>query len=44
MFDYIKEYFAMGLYSKDDLTTFKTAGMISADQYDELAGVTDGVI
>ncbi|WP_436666799.1 XkdX family protein [Latilactobacillus sakei] len=36
MFDFIKEYYAMGLYSKDDLVTFKVSGMITPEQYDQL--------
>ncbi|WAX23969.1 hypothetical protein [Latilactobacillus phage TMW 1.46 P2] len=41
MFDYIKEYYEMGLYTKDDLATFKVSGMITSDQYDQLIGGQD---
>lgn len=44
MFDFIKEYYAMGLYTKDDLVTFKISGMITAEQYDQLIGGQDEVI
>ncbi|CAM3205820.1 XkdX family protein [Lactiplantibacillus plajomi] len=37
-FDYIKQYYTMGLYTKDDLKTLKLGGMMTADQYDELVG------
>lgn len=40
MFIYIKQYFEMGLYTEADLTTFKLAAMITADQFDELTGKT----
>lgn len=41
MFDFIKEYYAMGLYTKDDLVTFKVSGMITPEQYDQLIGGQD---
>lgn len=40
MFVYIKQYFEMGLYTVTDLATFKTAAMLTADQYDELTAKT----
>ncbi|QGX69522.1 XkdX family protein [Lactiplantibacillus plantarum] len=36
MFEFIKYYFEIGLYTKDNLATFKSAAMITADQYDQL--------
>lgn len=36
MFEFIKMYFSMGLYTVDDLATFKSVAMITADQYTEL--------
>ncbi|MCT0193859.1 XkdX family protein [Lactiplantibacillus plantarum] len=36
MFEFIKYYFEIGLYTKDDLATFKSASMITADQYNQL--------
>ncbi|MCP8855248.1 XkdX family protein [Latilactobacillus sakei] len=41
MFDFIKEYYEMGLYTKDDLVTFKISGMITPEQYDQLIGGQD---
>lgn len=38
MFGFIKVYFEMGLYTKDDLNTFKTAGMITDDEYKTITG------
>jgi len=38
MFEFIKMYFAMGLYTTDDLATFKAVAMITADQYNQLTG------
>ncbi|MFC6202559.1 XkdX family protein [Lactiplantibacillus nangangensis] len=43
MFIYIKQYFEMGLYTVDDLSTFKMAAMITADQFDELTTTTTEV-
>ena len=36
MFEFIKYYFEIVLYTKDDLATFKSAAMITADQYNQL--------
>jgi len=36
MFSFIKLYYSMGLYTDKDLLTFKTAAMITSDQYDGL--------
>ncbi|TWW13588.1 hypothetical protein LABALGNA3A7_05110 [Dellaglioa algida] len=36
MFDYIKGYYQMGLYTKDDLETFKISGMITIEEYENL--------
>lgn len=44
MFEYIQSYYQMGLYTKDDLGTFKVSGMITPDQYDQLIGGRDGAI
>lgn len=38
MFEFVKYYFEIGLYTKDDLATFKSAAMITADQYNQLIG------
>lgn len=39
MFNYIKMYFVMGLYTIDQLKTFVVAQMITADQFKEIAGI-----
>ncbi len=39
MFDYIKLYFEMGLYTVNDLKVFVTAQMITADEFKELSNV-----
>lgn len=44
MFGFIEEYYAMGLYTKDDLVTFKVSGMITPEQYNQLIGDQDGTI
>ncbi|WP_367294426.1 XkdX family protein [Latilactobacillus sakei] len=44
MFDFIEDYYEMGLYTKDDLVTFKVAGMITPEQYDQLIGGQGGTI
>ncbi|AGL64721.2 XkdX family protein [Lactiplantibacillus plantarum] len=36
MFEFIKYYFEIGLYTKDNLATFKSAAMITAAEYDQL--------
>lgn len=36
MFKFIKYYFEMGLYTKEDLATFKSAAMITVDEYKQL--------
>ena len=36
MFDFIKNYYEMGLYDKDDLTTLKDGGMLTGEEYNEL--------
>ncbi|AYE58260.1 MULTISPECIES: XkdX family protein [Lactiplantibacillus] len=36
MFEFIKYYFEIGLYTKDNLATFKSAAMITATEYDQL--------
>lgn len=36
MFKFIKYYFEMGLYTKEDLATFKSATMITVDEYNQL--------
>lgn len=36
MFDYIKSYYEMGLYSKDNLETFKLSGMMTDEEYENL--------
>lgn len=41
MFEYIQIYYKMGLYTKDDLVTFKVSGMITPEQYDQLVGIID---
>ena len=38
MFKFIKMYFEMGLYTKDNLATFKAVNWITADEYDQLVG------
>ncbi|AVE81539.1 XkdX family protein [Lactiplantibacillus plantarum] len=37
-FENIKYFYTIGLYTTDDLGTFKAAAMITADQYDQLTG------
>lgn len=39
MIDYIKLYFALGLYTTEQLKIFVTAQMITADQFKEIANV-----
>jgi hypothetical protein len=36
MFEFIKYYFEIGLYTKDDLAIFKSATMITEDEYSQL--------
>ncbi len=36
MYIYIKEYYLMGLYTDEDLTTFVKAGMITEEQKQEI--------
>lgn len=36
MFDFIKKYYEMGLYDKDDLATLKDGGMLTDEEYNEL--------
>lgn len=38
LFNLIKEYYDMGLYTKDQLKVFVQAGMITAQQYQEICG------
>ncbi|MBS0938079.1 XkdX family protein [Lactiplantibacillus plantarum] len=40
MFEFIKMYYEMGLYTKDNLATFKAAAMITSDEYNQLLGTT----
>lgn len=35
-FENIKYFYTIGLYTTDDLGTFKAAAMITADQYNQL--------
>lgn len=37
--DMIKQYYAMGLYNNESLKTFVSAGMLTAQQYQEITGV-----
>lgn len=39
MFVFIKQYFEMGLYTKDNLATLKLGNMLTEDQYNELLGI-----
>lgn len=41
MFIFIKQYYAMGLYNADNLSTLKLGGLLTEAQYNELVG-TDG--
>ena len=36
MFEYIKEYYNEGLYTKDDLKTLLDGGMLTQAEYDSL--------
>lgn len=36
MFKFVKYYFEMGLYTKEDLAIFKSAAMITVDEYNQL--------
>ena len=36
MFKFIKYYFEMGLYTKEDLATFKSAAMITEAEYSQM--------
>ena len=36
MFEYIKEYYEEGLYTKDDLKTLLNGGLLTQDEYDSL--------
>lgn len=36
MFEFIKYYYEIGLYTKDDLATFKSAAMITDAEYSQL--------
>lgn len=36
MFEFIKYYYEIGLYTKDDLATFKLASMITEAEYSQL--------
>lgn len=38
MFEFIKKYYEMGLYDKDDLVTLKDGGMLTEEEYNKLAG------
>lgn len=38
MFDYIKKNYEKGIYTKEDVSQFVKAGMITADQYKEITG------
>ncbi|MDE3751888.1 XkdX family protein [Pediococcus pentosaceus] len=40
MFSYVQNYYAMGLYTTDDLATLKNGGMITLDEYNQLIGDT----
>lgn len=41
MFDFIKNYYEMGLYDKDDLATLKDGGMLTGEEYNELTDVPE---
>ena len=41
MFIFIKQYYAMGLYNADNLSTLKLGGLLTEDQYNELAGINE---
>ncbi|MEH1648220.1 XkdX family protein [Pediococcus pentosaceus] len=36
MFEYIKDYYEEGLYTKDDLETLLNGGMLTQDEYNSL--------
>lgn len=36
MFTFIKQYYAMGLYTKDNLDTLKLGGLLTTEQYNQL--------
>ena len=38
MFIFIKQYYAMGIYTKANLDTLKLGGLLTADEYTELVG------
>ena len=38
MYQLIKKYYKMGLYTNDNLAKFVTRGTITADQYREISG------
>lgn len=41
MFIFIKQYYAMGLYNADNLSTLKLGGLLTEDQYNELVGINE---
>lgn len=40
MFEYIKEYYEEGLYTKDDLKTLLNGGLLTQDEYNTLINPT----
>lgn len=36
MFEYIEDYYKMGLYSADDLKTLLAGGLLTQDEYESL--------
>lgn len=40
MFEYIKEYYEEGLYTKDDLKTLLNGGLLTQDEYNSLINPT----
>lgn len=40
MFEYIKDYYEKGLYTKDDLETLLNGEMLTKDEYDSLINPT----
>lgn len=40
MFEYIKEYYEEGLYTKDDLKTLLNGGLLTRDEYNSLINPT----
>ncbi|MDV2912344.1 XkdX family protein [Pediococcus acidilactici] len=40
MFEYIKEYYQEGLYTKDDLKTLQAGSLLTQDEYNSLINLT----